>query len=230
MPIVYSIKTETEAFKLTSADFQGIALNTFDGGSSGSTEVGCDAKLGAALAVLAYKPKPDAKSAVRGQLVSIEFVPKSFRLMSEKDLEAATSRPRMSIVSSGTEDETDASRREAMMAAMKASMRKAAQGEKQIQGFIDHAECTPKGTFFFFRSQSQILKLSVPSPQAIQMRAFTPDMEQVRLGCGMKEVPVSVVVTYKDAPDAKANTSGELLSLAFVPASFVLRNCVGGKR
>jgi hypothetical protein len=49
-------------------------------------------------------------------------------------------------------------------------------------------------------------------------------MEQVQIGCGMKNIDIPVVVTYKDAPNAKAKTGGELVSLEFMPANFVLRN------
>jgi Tfp pilus assembly protein PilF len=241
-PVVYTIKTDAETFKLSSKDFQGLSLNTFDSQIEGSVEVGCDAKISSVLAVLTYKPKADARKLVRGQLVAVEFVPKSFRMMDEKEIESTLASlnaaaetsgsvqqatgPQITVVESSSEPGADptARRREAMLSAMKAAMRKPATGEKQVQGFIDHTECGNKGTFFVFKTASLLLKLSVASPESVQIRAFTPDMEQVQIGCGMKNIDIPVVVTYKDAPNAKAKTGGELVSLEFMPANFVLRN------
>lgn len=221
-PVVYTIRTDTENFKVSSADFQGLVLNTFDGQSAGRVEVGCDAKIAAAPAVLTYKAKPDPRKIIRGELVAVEFVPKDFRLLEGKELEEATARVNSSgqIVDTASPQNADSQMRNAMMAAMKAAMRKPAAGQRQMLGFIERAECTNKGTFFFFKSQSQSLKLSVAS-QTLEIRAFTPDAGRVQLGCAMKNVDVPVVVTYKDAADAKTKSNGELVSLEFVPPNFV---------
>jgi hypothetical protein len=91
-PIVYTVKSDTETFKLVSVDFQGLTLNTFDGAMDGSIQVGCGAKIADALAVLTFKPKPDAKKLTRGEMIAIEFVPKSFRVMNEKEIDETVAR------------------------------------------------------------------------------------------------------------------------------------------
>jgi hypothetical protein len=234
-PISYTIKTDTETFKLTSVDFQGLMLNTFDGARDGSIEVGCEAKIADALAILTYKPKADAKKLTPGELIAVEFVPKSFRMMSEKEIEetlaklnaptevAVTSASPGTIIRTSVEPDPQ-QLRDAMAASIRAAIAKPGAGEKQVQGFIDHAECTNKGTFFFFKSQSQLIKLSVTSPKSLKVRGFTPDIERVQMGCTMKNVDVSAIVTYRDTPDTKAKTTGELIAIDFVPASFVLEN------
>jgi hypothetical protein len=76
--------------------------------------------------------------------------------------------------------------------------------------------------FFHFKTPTQSLKLSAASPQTLQMKAFTPEIEQLQFGCGMKEVDVPVVFTYRESLDLKGGSVGEIIALEFVPKSFIL--------
>ncbi len=95
-------------------------------------------------------------------------------------------------------------------------------GEKREFGFIEKVECSNKGMFFFFKTETQTLKLASSSPQAIQMQAFTKEVEQLQFGCSLKQVDIPVVFTYKQESNPKAKSNGELIAMEFVPKSFIL--------
>ena len=232
--VTYTVKADSQAFILTSKDFQGLALATFitDGGDA---EVGCDAKVAATKAVLTYRPKTVGKSASRGELLSIEFVPAHFRFVdpnaeSTAAIETTGSReqtqpatePSQPAPDVGSKDDFEAERRNAMMAHIKDSIRKPGTGETQEMAFIERSECSNKGMFFYFKTATQILKLSNPASNKLAMRAFTPDVEHLQIGCGMKAVEIPVIITYTGVPDKKSKANGELIALEFVPKSFVL--------
>ncbi|HTK37261.1 MAG TPA: tetratricopeptide repeat protein [Pyrinomonadaceae bacterium] len=236
-PIAYSIKTDDGALTVTSKDFQSLTLMAF-AENADQASLGCDAKLADLNAVLTYKASSAAKGTNRGELVAVEYVPPDFRLMDEKEMAVTTnyiegnfsqtSENPPAVITVGTGNapngqDFETQRRDAMMSYIKTAIRQPGQGEKRELGFIDKAECTNKGVIYFYlHTQTQTLKLSNASPRSIQMRTFAPDMEDVRIGCPMKSVDAPVVFVYKDTPDAKAKTDGEILSLEFVPKTFVL--------
>ena len=236
-PIVYSIKTGDAVFTVTSKDFQGLTLMTFAENAT-DAEIGCDTKLADLNAVLTYKERAAAKGTSRGELVAVEFVPQTFRLMDEKEFaetsnyiegnfsQTSENPPSVVTTSSGNppnEQDFETQRRTTMMSYIKTSVRQPGPGELRELGFIDKAECTNKGVIYFYlHTQSKSLKLSNASPGSVQMRTFAPDMESVRVGCPMKSVDTPVVFVYKDTPNAKEKTNGEILSLEFVPKTFTL--------
>lgn len=233
--VTYTVKTESESFILTSKDFQGLNLATYIVGG-GDAEIGCDAKVAAIKAVLTYRPKTVAKNVSRGELVSIEFVPEHFRFVDITAAETAFAEPAeiTETAESGappteftsnlnSKDDFEAERRNAMMAHIKENLRKPAVGEKQEMAFIEKSECSNKGMFFYFKTPTQILKLANPAANKLEMRAFTPDVEHLQIGCGMKAVEIPVVITFTQVPDKKSKANGELIALEFVPKSFVLQ-------
>lgn len=230
--VTYTVRADGQSFILTSKDFQGLALATYIT-EGGDAEIGCNAKVAAITAVLAYKPKTVAKDASRGELVSIEFVPGDFRFVDPDAQLAAVPEPAESSASAETPSEAqldvsskadyDAERRNAMMAHIKESIRKPAAGEKQEMAFIEKSECSNKGMFFYFKTSTQILKLSNPAESKLAMKAFTADVEHLQMGCGMKAVEIPVVITYTEMPDKKTKANGQLIALEFVPKSFVLQ-------
>lgn len=229
--VTYTVKSENETFVLTSKDFQALALASYipDGSFA---EVGCDAKVASIKAVLAYRPKTASKSPVRGELTSIEFVPSDFRFVDPGPEETpaedvvvaveAGPQPPESVTSGNSNEDFETQRRNSMMTHIRQSLRKPNAGEKQEMAFIEKSECNNKGIFFFVKTQTQMLKLSSSADKKMEMKAFTPDVEHLQIGCGIKAVQIPVVITYTEMPDKKSKTNGELIALEFVPKSFVL--------
>ncbi len=217
--ITYSIKTVKEQLLLSSKDFQGLTVMTFvdDGG-----EVGCTSSLAGLTAVLSYRPGPIPKSASRGELTAIEFVPTTFRFI---DLDAEPPPPTYVVEETAPTEipaDFEEQRRTMMTKAINDNLRKPASGEKRLLGQIERTECTTKAIFYHLRSGDQAYKLSNSSPETLFIRGFTPEIRDLQLGCGMKAVDLSVVFIYRESTDAKAKVAGDLVSLEFVPKSFRL--------
>jgi tetratricopeptide (TPR) repeat protein len=226
--IAYTIKTaDGETFTLSSKDFQGLAITVFVSDTA-DAQIGCGIKIPDLNSILTFKTATGAKSSVRGELVAIDFVPNNFRFMDVSDVadeteenysEETTLSPPPQPTKTG---DLDAMRRTAMMQAIKNAMRQPQEGEKREIGLIEKLECGNKGTFFYLKTGAQTFKLSAATPQSVSIRGFTPEIEQLQLGCTMKNVDIPVVFTYKEKPDPKAKSNGELIALEFVPKSFVL--------
>lgn len=232
--ITYTIKSGNETFTLSSKDFESLSLTAFAADAL-EASVGCGEKLERFNAVLMYKPQTIVKNPVRGELTAVYFVPDSFRFIdtdqpgNETTAEAfagknteisAVNAPPPPAVKNG---DWDAQRRDAMMQAVKNAVRKPLEGEKRELGFIEKVECTNKGMFFHFKTQALKVKLTAATPQALQIRAYTPEVEQMQFGCGMKQIDVPVLFTYKESKNAKAGAAvGEIVALEFVPKSFTL--------
>ncbi|MDQ4120092.1 MAG: tetratricopeptide repeat protein [Acidobacteriota bacterium] len=223
--IIYTVKAENETFTLTSKDFESLALTSFLPETAGA-EVGCESKIAAVNAVLTYKLQTDAKALHRGELIAIDFVAKNFRFM---DTSVAQNETEFVNLSSGeappapiNNQDFEGQRREAIMRSIKNAMRQPLEGEKREIGFIEKIECNNKGMFFYLKTQTQTFKFTAASPQSVVLRAFTSEVEQLQFGCGMKQVDVPVVFTYKEESGKKNNTNGEIVALEFVPKSFTL--------
>jgi tetratricopeptide (TPR) repeat protein len=76
--IVYEIKRDTGTLRLTSKDFDDVSIVTFTSDVGG--ELTCGPRKAEDVVVVTYKSSKDAKSKIDGTLVSIEFVPKDFKL------------------------------------------------------------------------------------------------------------------------------------------------------
>ena len=233
-PVAFLIKTPSESFTLTSNDFSSLEVNLFTQ-MAGSMQVGCDADLSAVDAVITYKPSAGgAASNKRGELVSLEFVSPDFRFLSAAEMEEpaaqtiivetddATRPPPIVISQTTAPVDLDQTRREMILAAIKNALHKPAAGEKREMGFLDKIECSSKGVFMILRTPTATLRLLNASPQTLPIKLFTPDLEGVQFGCGVKPIEIPAVFVYKDAPDSKAKTAGAIVSLDFVPKSFVL--------
>lgn len=224
--ITYSIKTDTESFTLSSKDFQNLTL-TSHVSETVNAEIGCDANVAALNLVITYKPPAKPQTGSRGELTALDFVPKNFRLMEiseEPDETEETYSGEATVLPPppGKNLDFEAQRRAAMMEAIKNALRQPLTGEKRELGFIEKVECGGKGIIFHIKNTAQTFKLSAASPQAIQIRGFTPEIEQLQIGCNLKQVDIPVVFIYKENTDPKAKSNGELMSLEFVPKSFIL--------
>lgn len=158
--------------------------------------------------------------------MAIDFVPKNFRFMEAlpdqfEETYAGEVSGNNAPPPPASED-FNAQRRTAMAQGIKNALRQPQMGEKCELGFIEKIECSGKGMFFHIKGGAQTFKLFATSPQTVQIRGFTPEIEQLRLGCNVKQLDIPVVFVYKENADAKTKSNGELLSLDFVPKSFVL--------
>lgn len=232
--IVYTIKTDTETFTLTSKDFQGLEMQAYRP-DIGNLQVGCGEDISATRAVVTYKPLENKTTGVRGELTAIEFVPKNFRFI---DLTAEPAQQPPAIVASqgepppqnvviiegGPPSQTDfeAKRRELMLQSIRDNLRKPGAGEKREFGFVQKSECTSKGMFFTLKTSVGSIRLSSSAERRPFVGGFTPEIEGLKIGCNMKDVDVPVVFIYTDAPNSKQKTVGELISLEFVPRSFTM--------
>ena len=221
--VTYSIKTKDETFSLTSKDFESLELVALIV-DPGNTQIGCDENVSAVNAVLTYKPRTEAKNNLRGDLIAVDFVPKNFRFIdvekyqAELDKKHASAQPPAAM----TGADAEAQRKGMMMQAIKNALRQPLADEKRELGFIEKVECSNKGMFFVIKSSAQTLKLSVSSPQAIQIRAFTPEVEQLQFGCNLKKVDIPVIFTFKEDKSLTAKSDGEIISLEFMPKGFQL--------
>ena len=221
--VFYIVNSAGEIFTLTSKDFQSLTLTTYIADNE-NAEIGCGAKVADLNLVLTYRPQTDGKTTNRGELLVIEFVPRTFRLMNAAELAVEPEETLTKTASSATNENTDAARRAAMMQAIKNALRQPEAGEKRELGFIEKVECGGKGMFFYFKTATQTLKINAASPQAIKIRAFTKDAEQSQFGCGMKPMDVPAVFIYREKPDSKTNSNGDIVSMEFVPKNFSLEN------
>ena len=234
--VAYTVKTDGETFTLSSRDFQSLALTAFVDGAQ-EAQIGCGASVADFNAVLTYKPQAaDVKSANRGELIAVDFVPKNFRLLDASEMQDKTEQitEEVSVIEAPTvksaqppppalnNTDFEAQRRAMMMTQIKNRMRQPSADEKRELGLIEKVECNGKRIFFYLKTDTQPLKLSASSFEAIKMQAFTPDVEGVQFGCNLKQLDVAVVFTYKHNSDPKAKSNGEIVALEFVPKSFIL--------
>jgi len=229
-PLAYSIKTATDGFTVTSKDFNNLFLRAHDAAAM-KVSVGCDANLGSFNALITFKPAEGPKNLVRGELVALEFVPSDFRFMSDEEMRSSkliiyqqpAVKPKSEVFMVGSiSEDIEAKRRVLVQKEVNNALRKPLEGEKRDIGFLENIECVDKDMFFNIRTTTQSLKLVTATPEAVRIIVFTPDVANTPLKCGTKAIEFPVVFTYRDNPDGKKKTSGEIKSLDFVPKSFVL--------
>jgi Tfp pilus assembly protein PilF len=241
--ISYLVKTADGSLTLTSKDFQILEVNSFSADAN-NINIGCTANLSALNAVVTFKGSGPPKSAARPELISLEFVPKTFRLMTKDELsvplttgispdatvdESEPSRssgppPGATIISTSTNKmsmvDREQSMREGMMQSIRGALRQPGPGEKQEMAFLQKVECTNKAVFFNMKTASAVLRLYNPKPESLAIKVFTPDLGGVQLECNVSIMDFPAVVTYLDAPDKKLKSAGTIISLDFVPKTF----------
>ncbi len=78
--IIFSVKSDNQIFQLRSDSFDTLTLTSFEPELVDS-EFGCGVMKKENLSVITFRTNPDPKSKVAGEIVSIEFVPKTFRFL-----------------------------------------------------------------------------------------------------------------------------------------------------
>ncbi|HEV2864350.1 MAG TPA: tetratricopeptide repeat protein [Pyrinomonadaceae bacterium] len=111
---------------------------------------------------------------------------------------------------------------DALAEALNDALRKPEQGETRLRAVLTAIECGRKGLVFVFKADDQVLRLAAPNFEGLHIRAFTPEAGG-EIGCGPRKRENVAVVTFRPAPDARAKTSGALVAVEFVPASFRLK-------
>lgn len=233
-PIVFTIKTASETFTLTSRDFESLQLNALDPTAT-DFNVGCDAKIAIFDVLVTYKEANSSRNISKGELVAIEFVPANFRILSRAEMQNATltiydqtddtAAPRPVVAEPATivtPEEFEQKRRELLMNSIKDSLRTPGAGEKRELGYLEKIECGSKASYFYLRTDNRVVKLlNLPShPPAIIV--FTSDLQGVMFGCETKSIEFPALFIYTLKPDNKSKTDGVIVSLEFVPKSFVL--------
>ena len=179
-----------------------------------------------------YRPAANPRTAIRGDLTAIEFVPDDFRILGPDEMRQPPPRivaaesvgpdgaalPGPRPVSAGDGEK----RREAILQAIRSALRAPATGEKREMGHLERVECTGRAVFFHLRTAGGTIKLGNRLPDGPDIRVFTPDLNGLTIGCLFSPVDYPTVFIYKDAPDARAKTAGTIVSFDFVPKSFVL--------
>jgi hypothetical protein len=240
--ITYHIRSDEATLVLTSKDFQNLIVTSFAAGADG-INIGCGSDISALYALLTYKDPPTTKPGSKGQLISIEFVPKTFRLLTEEELKttkrdvlitkdeprrpnvtSSSSEPPTTAVysSSGPPPDIEQKMRDAMLNNIRSNIKEPGAGEKREMAFLQKIECTNKGVFFNMKTATTVLRLFNQNPQSLAIRVFAPDLGGVQLECNASVMDFPAVVIYTDKPDGKSRTAGTILSLDFVPKTFTL--------
>lgn len=232
-PLAYTIKTPTETFIVTSKDFSDLYLRAHDPAAM-RREVGCDANVAAFNALVTYKGVPGTKTASRGDLIAIEFVPPDFRFMTAEEMRTSTlviydipepksDRAPETITVSPITSDIAANRMVIATREINNALHKPLEGERREMGFLDQIECTDKGNIYHLRVGGEIRKLISYSQRALRTYVFTPDLGNLQIACGIKPVDFPAVFVYKPNPDGKIKLAGEIVSIEFVPKSFMLQ-------
>ncbi|MEP7074334.1 MAG: hypothetical protein ABI878_00875 [Acidobacteriota bacterium] len=212
--IVFTIKTDSDRIMLLSNGFSDLQLNAFVP-MSGDSTIGCDADLSSVEAVVTYKERVLTNGQALGDILSVEFVPNDFRILSDEEMNK-------SIAFEPEERITDRKERAAIFRGISKELSLPEPGQKREVGYLQQIECTGKGSFFNLQTSEKNLRLFSTSPTAVKTRLFTRELEGMQFGCVMKPIDVPVVFIYREMVDSKNRYDGELYSLEFVPRDFIL--------
>jgi len=212
--IVFSVATDDESFTLESKDFDGLILNAFVP-MSGNSLVGCESDVSAIRAVIAYKERTNPNGTPRGDLVSIEFVPPDFRIMTKEEMSK-------SFAIDPSAQITDTKEQQAIMRAIRQALYQPKEGEARKIGYLDRIECTNSGRYYVMRVVAKTYRLVGGSPETMPIRLFTRELEGMQFGCKMQPINVPVVFIFREKPDSRSGFDGEIVSLEFVPRGFSL--------
>lgn len=225
--INYTLKTETETLSLASKDFTELKLISLVADAE-NLEFGCDTQTQNILTVITYSAATEVKSKTKGNVLSIAFVPKYFRLKTAEELAKAQEiyvideENQQTDENSSTSTDRENSRKEMMLRGITDALRKPQKDEKREIGIIEKIQCSGQNMFFHIKTATQTLILKANSPQELRFTSFTPDAAQMQFGCGVKMPDVSAVITYRPNANSKEKHNGDLVSVEFVPKSFKL--------
>jgi tetratricopeptide (TPR) repeat protein len=208
--VLYTVKTKDRNVILTSKDFQSLDLLAL-AEIAEDKMVGCNAQMQDVHSVITYRKETNSKTKTEGTVVGISFVPTFFEFKTAEEI--AAKKPVIIV-----DEDMEKLRKDAMMQGIRDALRKPQAGELRGIGIAESIECGRKDITFNVKIGDKKLKLKAKTPQDVKIGGFTKEMEQIRLGCGVKFPPIKAVITYR--PDDKKDDEGEAVSLEFVPDSF----------
>jgi thioredoxin-like negative regulator of GroEL len=111
-------------------------------------------------------------------------------------------------------------REEYAMRSINESLRKPAEGETRVLGYILKVTCKGKSITYSIKTDTESFTLTSKDFQALALTAFVPEDEVSEVGCDAKLEAIRTVLTYKPAADSKSSTRGELVAVELVPKNF----------
>ena len=216
--IVFTVKTDNETFALASKNFDSLILNAFVP-TTGTSLVGCEADVSSIRAVITYNERSVPNGTVRGDLISIEFVPPGFRILSKEEMTK-------SFAIDPSTQITDSKEQEAIIRSIRQALYQPKHGETRMLGYLDRIECSNSERYYVIRMVAKTYRLAGGAPETMPIRLFTRELEGMQFGCRMQPIDVPVVFIYRDTPDSKSGSDGEIISLEFVPRGFTLDEVV----
>lgn len=119
-----------------------------------------------------------------------------------------------------TEEELAQLRARQIMESLNESLYKPKPTEKRILGNLTQIACGERDKIYFIKTGGQTLRLRSPSFDTVRFTAYTGEMAKRQVRCGEIKLESLVVVNYRPAEDLNSKTSGEVVSIEFVPANF----------
>ncbi|MGI8495405.1 MAG: tetratricopeptide repeat protein [Pyrinomonadaceae bacterium] len=104
------------------------------------------------------------------------------------------------------------------------SLYKPKQNEKRIFGTLTEIECRSKEIIYMVEVGDQNLRLTSATFDSVRFISFNSAMAFSQIGCGSIKNRIPAVVNYKPAENLKTDTSGEVVSIEFVPFNFSFTN------
>ncbi len=123
-----------------------------------------------------------------------------------------------------TDEELARLRARQMLESLNEALYKPKENEKRILGVLIQIECRTSEMIYLIKVEDKILKLRSASFESVRLMAYNPVMADGQIGCGEIGKESIAVINYRPAENIKTKTSGELVSIEFVPASFKFLN------
>jgi tetratricopeptide (TPR) repeat protein len=123
-----------------------------------------------------------------------------------------------------TDEELAELRARQMLESLNDALYKPKTNEKRVLGYLIRIDCEPKEIIYSIKVDDKVLKLRSATFDSVRLVAYHRDMMQAQLGCGLRDKESLAVINYRLAEDFRTKTSGELVSIEFVPANFKFLN------
>lgn len=120
------------------------------------------------------------------------------------------------------DDEIARLREKAILESINEILRRPRINEKRVLGVLSKIECGGGSISYTVRVDDQVLKLSSPDFNSVDLMSYNADMVGAKIGCDASPKESSALITYRPNTDQKAKTAGELIAIEFVPAKFRL--------